>query len=180
MSSFLPYFILALTSVSAFAAGDAGHGSAADLVAPAVNVAILAGFLVWKLKTPLRNHFITFSQNISNTLERASIKSKEAHMMLDNETRKITGLENEVKTMKQQAENDVAAYEKKIARETEEKAAKMKIDANSKIVADKKAVMDELNAELLNQVIAKTKTTIKGNKDYQSKVGNKLLQGLKS
>ena len=46
------------------------------------------------------------------------------------------------------------------------------------IKADKKAVLDELNAELLNQVILKTKTTIKTNKDYQNKVSSKLLQGL--
>jgi hypothetical protein len=38
--------------------------------------------------------------------------------------------------------------------------------------------MDELNAELLEQVIAKTKSTIKNNKDHQSKVSTKMLQGL--
>jgi hypothetical protein len=48
----------------------------------------------------------------------------------------------------------------------------------AKIQADKKEVMDELNTELLNQVISKTKSTIKTNKDYQNKVSSKLLQGL--
>ena len=174
-----PYILMALVSVSAFAAGDGGHGSVADLVAPAVNVAILAGFLVWKLKGPLKNFFITKSEEVSNTLERAGIKSKEAQMMLDNEQRKISGLENEIKSMKQHTSTDVANYEKKLARETEDKTQKLKADAASKIQADKKSVMDDLNAELLNQVIAKTKSTIKGNKDYQSKASNKLLQGLK-
>jgi F0F1-type ATP synthase membrane subunit b/b' len=172
-------FLLSMTSTVALANSGAHHGSAADLLAPAVNVIILVGVLVWKLKTPLRNYFVTMSENVSNTLERASIKSKEAQMMLENEQRKLTNLENEVKNIKQQSANDVATYEKNLARETEEKTHKLKADAQTKIQADKKAIMDELNAELLNQVIAKTKSTIKGNKDYQSKVSNKLLQGLK-
>lgn len=169
-----------LASASAFASGDsAHHGSAADLIAPAVNVALLVGFLVWKLKKPLSDSFTKKAEDITNTLERASLKSKEAQMMLENEQRKITNLSSEMKTLSDQSEADVKAFEQKIAKETEEKVQKMKTDATSKIAADKKAIMDELNAELLNQVIAKTKTTIKTNKDYQSKASNKLLQGLK-
>ena len=76
------------------------------------------------------------------------------------------------------SESDVSHFEKTLSKETEDKAQKLKTDANSKIQADKKALMDDLNAELLNQVIKKTKSTIKTNKDYQDKVSTKLLQGL--
>lgn len=176
---FIATYVL-LATASAFAAGDGGHhGSATDLIAPAVNVAILVGFLVWKLKKPLNDMFTKKSEDITNTLERASLKSKEAQMMLENEQRKISNLSNEMKNLSDQSEADVKAYEKNLSRETEEKIQKMKADATSKIAADKKAIMDELNAELLNQVIAKTKSTIKTNKDFQSKASNKLLQGLK-
>lgn len=168
-----------LTTASAFAAGDGGHGSAADLIAPAVNVAILAGFLVWKLKKPLNDMFTKKSEDITNTLERASLKSKEAQMMLENEQRKISNLASEMKTLNDQSEIDVKTFEANLSRETQDKIQKMKADATTKIAADKKAIMDELNADLLNQVIAKTKTTIKTNKDFQTKASNKLLQGLK-
>lgn len=175
----LSYASVLLTSSSVLASGNAGHhGSASDLIAPAVNVAILVGFLVWKLKAPLSNHFHKQSKDVSNTLERASLKSKEAQMMLDNEQRKISSLPTELKTIQQQAETDVQNYERNLAKETEEKTHKLKLDANSKIGADKKAMLDELNAELLSQVIAKTKNTIKTNKEYQTKVSSKLLQGL--
>ena len=100
-------------------------------------------------------------------------------MMLENEQRKITNLSTEMKTLADQSESDVKTFEKNIAKETEDKIHKLKTDASSKIAADKKAIMDELNADLLNQVITKTKSTIKTNKDYQSKASNKLLQGLK-
>ncbi len=176
---FIAKYALLLIPTFAYASGDAGHGSAADLIAPAVNVAILVGFLVWKLKKPLNDSFTKKAEEITNTLERASLKSKEAQMMLENEQRKITNLSTEMKNLADQSESDVKTFEKNVAKETEEKIHKLKTDATSKIAADKKAIMDELNAELLNQVIAKTKSTIKTNKDYQSKASNKLLQGLK-
>jgi F0F1-type ATP synthase membrane subunit b/b' len=173
------YAFLTLGFTKAYAAsGAAGHGSMSDLLAPAVNLGILLGVLIWKLKGPLHNHFASKSSDIANTLERANLKSKEAKIMLENEEQKKANLSNEIKSINQQAENDVISFEKKISQETEEKTHKLKSDANMKIQADKKAMMDDLNAELLNQVIAKTKTTIKTNKDYQNKVSTKLLQGL--
>lgn len=177
---FIAKYALLLVPALAHASGNGGHhGSAGDLIAPAVNVALLVGFLVWKLKKPLNDMFTKKAEEITNTLERASLKAKEAQMMLENEQRKITNLSSEMKTLADQSDADVKTFEKNVARETEEKIQKMKTDATSKIAADKKAIMDELNAELLNQVISKTKSTIKTNKDFQNKASNKLLQGLK-
>ncbi len=172
------YALLALSISKAYSAAGGGHGSLTDLIAPAINVGILLGVLFWKLKGPLRDHFVSKSTEVSNTLERASLKSKEAQMMLENEERKLANLNSEIKAINHQSETDVMVFEKNISKDTEEKTHKLKADANSKIMADKKAVMDELNTELLNQVIAKTKTTIKSNKDYQNKVSTKLMQGL--
>ncbi len=61
-----------LGSSAALASGGEGahHGSAADLIAPAVNVALLLGFLVWKLKKPLSDSFTKKSEEITNTIER--------------------------------------------------------------------------------------------------------------
>lgn len=164
------FFALSIAT-KVFASSEGGHhGSASDLIAPAVNVAILVGFLVWKLKGPLKAHFVAKSTEVSNTLERANLKSREAQMILESEERKAANLANEIKNIQAQAEADVLSYEKNLSKETEEKTQKLKTDANLKVLADKKSAMDDLNAELLNQVIAKTKTTIKTNKDYQSKV----------
>lgn len=171
------YAFLALGVAKAYAAGG-HHGSPSDLIAPAVNLGILLAVLIWKTKGPLKNYFINKSQDIENTIERANIKSKEAQMLLETEERKAANLDSEVKAIYEQAEKDVAAYEKSLSKETEDKTQKLKADANLKIQADKKAQLDELNSELLNQVIAKAKTTIKLNKDYQSKVSTKLLKDL--
>ena len=175
--SFITLTLLVLASSKALAAGD-GHGSIFDLFAPAVNVSILIGVLVLKLKTPLRKYFISKSEEISNTMERASLKSKEAQLMYEGEKRKTEHLADEVKSIHQDAQKDILQFEKIISKETDDKIQKLKSDADLKIKADKKAILDELNAELLNQVIVKTKSTIKTNKEFQNKVSTKLLQGL--
>jgi F-type H+-transporting ATPase subunit b len=152
--------LISLLVVPAFASSEGGHhGSISDLIAPAVNVLVLVGFLVWKLKGPLKAHFDNKSTEIANTLERASLKSKEAKIMLETQDKKMANLASEVKAIQTQADADVAHYEKMLAKETEDKTHKLKVDANSKIQADKKQALDELNSELLDQVIKKTKTT---------------------
>lgn len=170
------YAFLALGVAKAYAAD--GHGSISDLIAPAVNVSILFGVLIWKTKGPLKAFFDNKSKEVEETLERASIKSKEAKMLLETEERKAANLKNEVKAIFDQTNKEVSVFEKNLSKETEEKTQKLKTDANMKIQADKKSQLDELNAELLNQVIAKTKNTIKTNKDYQNKVSTKLLRDL--
>lgn len=179
MAFWTAYAFVALGILNnAHAAGGGGHGSVTDLIPAAINVGILFGVLIWKLKGPLKNHYATKSVDVANTLERASLKSKEAQLMLDSQQRKMTALPNELKNIQAQADTDVVNFEKKLAKEVEDKTQKLKTDANSKIQADKKQMLDELNAELLDQVIKKTKATIKTNKDYQSKVSTKLVQGL--
>jgi F0F1-type ATP synthase membrane subunit b/b' len=181
MKSFLSFAFLIITmSSTVLAAGqaDGGHGNPKDLIAPAVNLFILFSLLIWKLKKPLSEHFTSKAETVSNTLERASLKSQEAQMMLEMEERKKKNLESEMKRILAQVDSDVANYEKALTREVEEKIHKLKIDANSKILTDKKDMVDKLNQELLDQVLSKTKHTIKTNKDYQNKVSGKLLQGL--
>jgi F0F1-type ATP synthase membrane subunit b/b' len=173
------YAFLALTiaTKASAAAGGAG-GSLTDLIAPTINVAILFGVLIWKIKGPLKSYFDSRSEDVANTLERASLKSKEAALMLENQKHKMANLETELKNIHHQSETDLMIYEKNLSKEIEDKSHKLKTDANSKIQADKKSMLDELNAELLDQVIKKTKSTIKENKEYQGKVSSKLLSGL--
>lgn len=182
MQMWTAYFVFALTVAGkALAAGNSHgdhHASITDLIAPAVNVAIIVSFLVWKLKGPLTEMFNKKAADVSSTIERANIKSKEAQVMLDAQTKKMGHLDQDVKEIFNSAEKEVQNYEKNLAHETEEKTRKLKSDANLKIEASKKALVEELNAEILDQVIAKTKSTIKTNKDFQTKASNKLLQGL--
>jgi F0F1-type ATP synthase membrane subunit b/b' len=165
-------------ATKAWSATGGGHGSPVDLIAPAVNLGILMGVLIWKTKAPLKNYFNKKSEDVANTLERANLKAKEAQIMLDNQKNKMATLDVQIKNIQQHAQNEILNYEKNLSREVEDKISKLKSDASAKIQADKKQLMDELNNELLDQVIKKTKSTVKNNKDYQNKVSAKMLQGL--
>lgn len=180
MQFWTAYMILGLGWVeSAFSAGNGGHGSPSDLIAPLVNVVLLGGFLIWKLKKPLSDYFTKQAGEVSNTLERASLKSKEAEVMLAAQEKKMANLDNEVRDVHRMTENDLKNYEKLVARETEEKSSKLKADANGKIEAEKRAISQELHMALLDEVIAKTKGTIKGNKEYQNKASSRLVGELR-
>ena len=174
------YTIIALSIMTKAWGSSEGehHSSITDLIAPAFNVAVLFGVLIYATKDKLKSYFVSFSESISNTLQRASMKSKEAEQMLETQKSKLANLDSEIKNIHQQTDTDISVFDKKLSQETQDKIAKLKIDANSKVVADKKQMIDDLNAELLEQVIKKTKSTIKDNKDYQNKVSSKMLQGL--
>ncbi|MFP5457650.1 MAG: hypothetical protein ACLGG7_02855 [Bacteriovoracia bacterium] len=165
----------ALLSPLVFAAGNGGHGSVTDLIAPFVNVAILVSFLVWKLKKPLSDMFTAKAVEIENTLERASLKSKEAEVMLQAQNKKMATVDSEVKEILRQAEVDVKAFEKSFAREIEDKTFKLKSDASAKIEAEKKGMIAALNASLLDEVIQKAKATIRASKDNQQKASSKIF-----
>lgn len=173
------YLIFGLSFIeSAFSSGSsagAHHGSVSDLLAPLVNVVVLVGFLVWKLKKPLSDMFTKQAEEISNLLERASLKSKEAEVMLLSQEKKMANLEHEIKEIHRSTENEIKTFDKNYAREIEEKSFKLKTDATAKIEAERKAITDELHASLLDEVISKTKSTIRGNKEYQSKASSRML-----
>lgn len=166
-----------LFSAVAFAAGDGGHhaGHVTDLLAPVVNVLVLAGFLVWKLKKPLSDMFKKQAEDISNMLERASLKSKEAEVMLQSQERKMANLDSELKEIVRSTETEIKNFERTYTKEIEDKSFKLKTDATAKIEAERKAITDELHSALLDAVINKTKSTIRGNKDYQTKASSRML-----
>jgi len=172
-------FIALGLATKAWSASDGSHQSSiTDLIAPTFNVVVLVGLLVYATKDKLKSYFIAQSENVANTLERADIKSKEARMMLEKQKRKMATLEADVKKIHTQAEGDVTRFDQLLAKETSEKISKLNEDAKSKVAANEKQMMSDLNKELLDEVVKQAKSTIKENKDYQGKVSSKMLQGL--
>jgi F0F1-type ATP synthase membrane subunit b/b' len=167
-----------LTTGIAYASGKAGHGSATDLIAPFVNVIALVAFLVWKLKGPLRNSFIEKSEKISETLERASVKSKEAKILLETQEKKLAGLPNDLQNIKNQAESDAKTFANKYKEEVMEKSEKLRQDAISKIQAEKKSMLNSVNEKLIDDIIARTSTQIKSDNNLKTKINRKITEGI--
>lgn len=170
--------IALLITTSAYAAGD-GHGGPMDLIAPAVNLSILLAFMVYKLKGPASNYFKSKSEEVSTMVERASVKAKEAEMMLKMQSEKMQGAESEIDTLKKESMSMVTKFEAEYKSEVQDRIKSMKEDAGQKIEAEKKELVDELNSTLLDQVIYKTKSTLKSDKTMTTTATNKTIEGIK-
>lgn len=179
MRSFILLLII-LTCTNAMAAGD-GHsaGHVSDLIAPFVNIFILVALLVWKLKDPVRGYFVQKSNQVSEVLERASVKAKEAEMMMKMQEEKAKGLEKELDKINKDAESNIIKFKTDYALEVEERIKKLKEDAVQKIETEKKQMIDQVNGILLDEVINKSKTLIKNDSQVNSKITNNILQDLK-
>lgn len=146
---------------------------------PAFNVILLIILLVWKLKTPVRSFFQNKSESIAEIMERASVKAKEAEMMMQMQRKKIEGMEVEIEKINADMETEMKNFEKNYSKEVDERIEKLKTDAALKIEAEKKQLTEQLNSILLEEVISKTKQTIKSNKQLSEQATSRALEGLR-
>lgn len=163
---------------NAIAAGD-GHGHASDLIPSFVNLGLLLTFLGWKLKQPAKEYFEKKSSNISEVLERANVKSKEAGMMLQMQQKKIDGMDKEISKIFEDVKTSISSFKDAYSNDVNERIKKLKDDAAQKIEAEKKQMMDQVNSLLLDEVIVKTKSIIKNDNNINSNVTKNILQDLK-
>jgi F0F1-type ATP synthase membrane subunit b/b' len=171
--------ILLAMSGSAYASGDGHHASAWDLIPAAVNVSLLFGFLIYKLKTPATEFFKNKSSSVSEMIERAAVKAKEAKMMMEMQNKKMQGAGEEVTKLEKEADDQIASFKKNYEVEVQDRIKNMKEDAGQKIEAEKKELLDELNSNLLAEVIAKTKKTLKSNSSLGESATKSIIQGIK-
>lgn len=172
--------LIFLTSVTSVYAAGGGHasGDITDLIAPAVNVAILVGFLVYKLKSPLKNHYESKSTNVTETLERASTKAKEAKLKLEMHQKKLYAVEDERTEILTNAQKQVEDFEKNYKKEIIDKTEKLKADAAAKVEFEKNTLIQNLNEEFVEKMIAKVKSDVASDGSKQKKVTQNMISQL--
>ena len=176
----MKYFIyLLLSSEFVFAAGSAGHGSPSDLIAPAVNVLILISLITFGLRDKLSSFFSDKSKSVSEMLESASAKAKEAEMMMEMNKKKMAGAKEEVAKKEQEAKDLIASFDKEYKADVETRINKMKEDAGQKIAAEKTEMINALNSTLLDEVIVKAKNKIKTDNGLSENAAKNLIEGLR-
>lgn len=178
--------ILALLAYNVYASSEGGHGAQAehhgspmDLIAPAVNFFILFGFLIYKLKGPLAKFFDEKSKKISEVLDRAQVKSKEAQVLFDINTKKMNDVENEVSAISKNAEDDIKKFSKDIEKETQDKTEKLKSEAVQRIEAERKNFLNKLNQELVDDVVLKAKGFINNDLNMKKDLTNKMVKEIR-
>ena len=174
------FMFIALTT-TALAAGDGAHHepSIKDLMYPAINFAVLAGFLIWKMKKPLSEMFTKQASEVESLMNSAAQKNKDAEERLKTLTAKMSNLNAELTKIQSDYESDVANFTTSTSAETQATIARTQRDLVSKLEGEKNELVEKLNEELLNSVIAKTKQTINGNADMKNRATSKIVAELR-
>ncbi len=169
--------IISMLPTVTFAAGD-GHGSPIDLIPPAINFFLLFGFLVYKLKKPIQNAFIKKAKDISDSMDRANVKAKEAQAKLEIQKNKLLNLDKEIISLKESTEREVQSFEKRYKEEIDLKSMKLKQDAALKLEAERKANLNKMNTEMVDLIISSAKLKVKQDQGLKNKINNKIVQGI--
>jgi F0F1-type ATP synthase membrane subunit b/b' len=173
MKTTISLLLIFITNTS-FAAGD----SPSSLIPAFVNVFLLVSLLIYFLRKPASEMFTSKSATVSEMLERASTKAKEAEMMMAAQKKKADGVEAEVKKMETESETLVKEFESQYSSEVVSRIASMKDDAGQKIEAEKKEMLNELNSNLLSLVVEKAKSQIKSDKSLADSATKNMVKGL--
>ncbi len=183
MKSIIYYSFLFISFISvgfAEEAAEAAHHevSILDLKYPLVNFIILLAILS-KVVKPLREKFNKQAADVKSLMDSASKNNKDAEERLNNFQQKIKNLDSELVKITTEYESDAAQFAKNQNEETQTTLARMKRDLENKLEGERKELVDQLNHDLLNKVVASTQATIKGNKDFQTKATQKIVSELR-
>jgi F-type H+-transporting ATPase subunit b len=174
------FMFAALMSSVALAAGDAHHEpSIKDLLAPAVNFIVLVGFLVWKLKTPMKDMFDKKAADVKSLMDSAAQKNRDAEERLKTLQAKMANLGSELTKIQNDYEGDVVNFTKVTAEETQATIARTKRDFENKLSGEKNELVEKLNEDLLDSVIAKAQQAISANSDMKTRATSKIVSELR-
>jgi F0F1-type ATP synthase membrane subunit b/b' len=161
------------------ATGAHHEPSIKDLMYPAINFTVLVGLLVWKLKGPMKETFNKKAEEIKSLMTTAAQKNKDAEVKLADLQSKMKNLDSEVNKIVSDYHSDVANFMKAQAEETQVTIARTKRDFESKLEGEKNELVEKLNQDLINSVIAKTQETIRSNGDMKNRATQKIVSELR-
>lgn len=170
----MKYSFLILSFISSAYGAGTGGGSPMDLLFPFINFVILMSFIVFKVKKPLSKSFDDMSDEVKKLYSYAEEKDKEAKIKLEMYQEKMKSLPTQEQKIRQESEAEINAYEAALNLETKKSQERITRDAHDRLEGEKKSLINNLNAELLEDMIAKAKGKIKQDQGLQSKVSAKL------
>lgn len=168
----LKFLSLMIISTSAYAAGT---GGISDLIAPAVNFAIFFGILYFALKVKIVDHFNGLADEVRSMMDSAAAKNKDAEAKLAEYESKMKNIDSETSKIKNEYDVDFQKFEKALKDETKTTIARMHRDVENKLASEKSVLVEELNKELVDSVIAKTKSVLDSNAETKKQATNKLI-----
>lgn len=153
----------------------AGTGGISDLVAPSVNFVVFFAIIFFGIKGKVVEHFNKLADDVKLLMNSAAEKNKDAELKLQSYEQKVKSLGSESEKIKADYEQDFQKFIKASKEETETTIARIQRDTQNKLISEKQNLVEELNKELVESVIAKTRTTLDSNVEIKKQATNKLV-----
>lgn len=137
-----------LFSAASFAAEEGGSGSAAAAteIFKWINFAIVAGALIWVFAKILPPIFRANAENISSAITKATAAKAEADRQLNDAQQRLARLEDEVRSLRAEAQKDAAAEAERLRAMAQSDVERVAIAAKAEIAAAERAARIELKA----------------------------------
>jgi F0F1-type ATP synthase membrane subunit b/b' len=173
-------FVSMIATAWAVGGGAAGehHASPKELIFPAINVTILLVLLFWKLKQPAIDYFTNNAIDVEKQFDQAAAKGKEAQHRMELYQGKMDSIGDKRKMVRQEEDEEIVRFTRKVKEEREHLISRMKSDTDSRIDSDRINMEQEMQRELVDSVIIKTKGAITFDLAKQSKASKKLISKL--
>jgi F-type H+-transporting ATPase subunit b len=172
------FIILALTIETALAAGGYEQGPISKLIFPAMNFSLVMGLVIFLLRKPLKEFFNKNAEDITSLYYHAEEKEKEAAIKLNMYKEKMGNLEGEKKKILDSSETELRTFKAKTTNETAEQIKKLEEDAKVKMDYELNMLKRKLNESLLDEVIQRTKNSVRQDEDLRGTITSKLTQGV--
>lgn len=168
---FLFFFLLFIP----FTQASAGAGTIMDIMYPSINFLLFFGFLVFKLKKSISESFDTKADEVKEQYEFADVKNKESDIKLKMYEDKLNNLNTEETKIRENAQEDAERFLEENTEEKNKNVERVKKDSINTLESEKNQMVKEINSELLDLILSKTKKQIGSDNDLRSKVTTKLL-----
>lgn len=175
---FISLVILSGKLLAAGGGGGESHASISDLAWPALNATILFVFLGTVLRKALSELFNNTATEIESLYIAAKSKDSEASEKLKSYKDKLANASKEKEEINNNARIDIDAFDKKTIQETSENIDRLRKDVDVKVESEKNGLMKTLQADLVTDIINKTKVRIKSDNNVQKDATKKLAARL--
>jgi len=161
--------------------GEVSHhvASISDLLMPAINFALLFGFLFYKLKTPINEMFVKKSKDIEELFYSASKKDKDSQSRLDDINQKFKELGFLREEVMKKTEADLIALKETNTEDIKAHLEKQKSDLNAKINNETQKSKIQIEEALMKSVLANVQINVKKDASIKNNITDKLLAQLK-
>ena len=149
-----------------------------ELMWPAFNFILFFGFLIYKVRKPVKEGFDKNAELIKELYEYAKAKDEDAQKKIAQYKDKMKHFHLEVEKLNKEMEEELAIFKKEAIEDTKRQIERAGQDAKRKAESEKNRKVKEINEELLNNIISKTKESLGSNSSLRDKATSKIVAAL--